>query len=254
METHYSRIIPFEEILNFRDLGGYAGRGGKNIAWRKLYRSGSLLHMGEADKTRLKNELHIKTVIELASPDDVKKRQEIRLLEEIGAQYYHIAFRPDMPDYYKTEMAMYVNHTTMGDVYLGRLKHKGFERRLMQTLEIIAEERHLPLLFHCAVGKNRSGILAALLLNALGVSDEDIIADYALSDSSMEAIKKSIVNDPATTEEVRNLPDFTWRAVPESMEAFLAGLKTEYGGAAGYLKQHGADKTLVKRLEKALLV
>ena len=141
----------------------------------------------------------------------------------------------------------------MGAVYLERMRHPGFGRKLIQALEIIADPAYHPLVFHCSQGKDRTGILAAMTFSLLGVKDGDIIRDYVLTDSSAEEVRTKIINDPATREEIRNLPDYSWRAVPESMEDFFKGLKKEYGSAAGYLKLHGADKTLVKRLEKALL-
>jgi protein-tyrosine phosphatase len=254
MSEECPRILTFENIPNFRDLGGYCAGRGKTIAYGRLYRCGALLDMTALDKIRLKNTLHLKTAIDLTTPDEPKKTREIRLLEEIGGKYYNIPFRPDVPNYYEMEMAMYVNHSTMGAVYLERMRHPGFGRKLIGALEMIAEPAYHPLVFHCSQGKDRTGILAAMLLSLLGVSDEDIIRDYNLSDSSAEEVRSKIINDPSTREEIRNLPDYCWRAVPESITVFLAGLKQTYGSAEGYLKLHGADKTLVKRLEEALLV
>jgi protein-tyrosine phosphatase len=253
MTEECQRIISFENIVNFRDLGGYPAGSGKKLAQGRLYRSGALLDLTAADKTRLKNEIRLKTVIDVTTPEEPKKTREIRLLEEIGTRYFNIPFRPDVPNYYQVEMAMYVNHFTMGQVYLERMKHPGFGLKLAMALEIIADPVNHPLCFHCSQGKDRTGILAAVTFSLLGVTAGDIIRDYVLSDSSAEAVRNKIVNDPDTREEIRNLPDFTWRAVPEYMETFLAGLEKEYGGAKGYIKKHGADKTLVKRLEKALL-
>ena len=253
MAEDCTRVITFENIPNFRDLGGYKAAGGKKLATQRLYRSGGLLDMTPADKARLKNEIGIKTVIDVTTPNETKKSREIRLLEEIGVKYFNIPFRPDVPNYYQVEMAMYVNHTNMGAVYIERMNHPGFGRKLIQALEIIADPVYHPLDFHCSQGKDRTGILAAVLLSLLGVSNKDIIGDYALSDTSSEAVKNRIVNDPNTPEAIRNLPDFSWRAVPDSITDFLKGLKKEYSSAAGYLKTHGADKTLMKRLEKALL-
>jgi len=253
MMEEYPRVITFENIPNFRDLGGYTARGGKKVASGRLYRSGMLLDMTPADKARLKNDIRLKTVIDLTTPDEPKKTRENRLLEEIGVKYFNIPFRPDVPNYYQVEMAMYVNHSTMGAVYLERMRHSGFGRKLIGALEMIADPAYHPLDFHCSQGKDRTGILAAVLLSLLGVAEKNIIYDYHLSDGSAEEVRSKIVNDPSTREEIRNLPDYCWRAVPESMTDFFEGVKKEYGSGVSYLKMHGADKTLVKRLEKALL-
>jgi protein-tyrosine phosphatase len=254
MENKPQRVLSFESIANFRDLGGYQSRGGRITAWRRLYRSGGLLHMTEKDKAFLKNDIQLKTVVDLRSPEEPKKLQEIRLLEEIGAKYFNVQFKWPVADYYKKEMDLYASTSNMGVVYLHRIRHEGFAKRLFSILEILADPQYYPLLFHCGAGKDRTGVLAAMLLNLLGVSDEDVISDYVLTDPSMEDVKQRICSDPETSDDVRNLPDFTWRAPPQFMETFLKGLKEEYGSAAGYLRKYGADKTLVRRLEKALLV
>ena len=254
MEKEYNRVIPFESIANFRDLGGYKGRGGRTTAWRRLYRSGGLLHMTAADKAFLKNDIQLKTVIDLRSPEEPKKLQEIRLLEEIGARYFNVQFKWPVVDYYKKEIELYASTSNMGVVYLHRIRHEGFAKRLFTILEIMADQQYYPLLFHCGAGKDRTGVLAAMVLKLVGVADEDVIRDYVLTDPSMEDVKKRICSDPETSDEVRNLPDFTWRAPPQFMATFLNGLREEYGSAAGYLKKYGAEKTLVPRLEKALLV
>jgi len=70
----------------------------------------------------------------------------------------------------------------------------------------------------------------------------------------MEEIRIQMNNDPETPEDIKDLPDFTWRAAPESMVRFLDGIKKEYGSAAGCLEEQGAGASLVRRLEKALFI
>jgi protein-tyrosine phosphatase len=254
VEEPFTRVIPFESIANFRDLGGYTARGGRTTAWRRLFRSGGLLHMTAPDKAFLKKDILLQTVIDLRSPEEPKKLQEIRLLEEIGVKYFNVPFKWPVADYYKKEMELCASTSNMGVVYLHRIRHDGFAKRLFTILEIMADPKYYPLLFHCGAGKDRTGVLAAMTLKLLGVSDADVISDYVLTDSSMEDVKQRICSDPETSDEVRNLPDFTWRAPSQFMRTFLDGMKEEYGSAADYLKKYGADSSLVKRLEKALLV
>ena len=130
-----------------------------------------------------------------------------------------------------------------------------FGRSVIAALEIIAEPDNHPLLFHCAAGKDRTGILAAVLLSSiLGVEDETIIEDYALSGPYAEKLLKQIKSSPETPEFAVNLPDFFWKAAPASMEMLLSTLRQEYGSIDGYLEAHGVKPSLVKRLERALLV
>jgi hypothetical protein len=69
----------------------------------------------------------------------------------------------------------------------------------------------------------------------------------------MEEIRNRLNNDPETPEDIKNLPDFTWKAAPESMALFLSTLKREYGSSQGYLEAQGAEPSLIKRLGRALL-
>jgi protein-tyrosine phosphatase len=253
MPEQYPRQIHFEGITVFRELGGYKARGGKTVGWRRIFRSSELLSMSPGDIIRLK-EVGLKAVINLRSPKEPEKHQEISLLNEMGARYYNVPFRLSSALLVTREEELYPKFSNMGEVYLNRISDKGYGQRIIEALEIIAGIENLPLLFHCAVGKDRSGVLAAFLLSVLGVADEDVIKDYILSGPYMKGILESIKNDPQMPDNVKNLPAYHWEATPESMTLLLSTLKKEYGSTEGYLKAQGADSSLVKRLEKALLV
>jgi protein-tyrosine phosphatase len=253
MIQSYPRVIPLENIKNFRDLGGYMAGKGVSTVWRRLYRSGDPVEMSAPDKAILKSDIGLKTVIDLTTPDDVKKLREIRLMEEIGVRYFNIPFRPDIQNYYEKELKLYQKTLNLGYFYLGRIGHESFSHKLAQALEIIADPQYHPVLFHCGAGKDRTGVLAAMILNLLNVGDVDIVNDYLFTDAAMTEIRDRIVSHPDTRDEVKNLPDFTWWAKPEYMQTFLDGLREKYGGTAGYLNTYDADKTLARRVAKALL-
>jgi protein-tyrosine phosphatase len=248
----YPRNISFEGILNFRDLGGYKARGGRSVAWRRVFRGGELLGMTPGDIIKLKN-IGIKAVINLRSPKEQQKQQEISLSGKCCARFYNVPFKLNSLSS-ENEQRLYSTFSNMGEVYLYRVRDKGYGRRIIEALEIIAEPENHPVIFHCGVGKDRSGVLAAVLLNALGVSDENVIDDYILTAPFMKDIFNRITNDPQTPDNVKNLPMYTWEAAAESMQLLLSTLKKEYGSTVGYLQENGADSTLVKRLEAALLV
>ena len=122
------------------------------------------------------------------------------------------------------------------------------------ALEIVADRDNHPLVFHCSAGKDRTGILAAMVLAALDVVDDDVVEDYALSAPLMKDIRDRMSRDPETAQGVKDLPDFQWDALAESMATFLSLLRREYGSADGFLKANGACSSLVNRLKAALLV
>jgi protein-tyrosine phosphatase len=154
----------------------------------------------------------------------------------------------------KQETELFRDATDLGELYLYRIRPPEFGQRLRDSLELIADRNNHPLVFHCSVGKDRTGVLAAILLAATGVIDEDIIHDYTLSAPFMPELRDHWRNDPAAPPEVKEVPDFQWEASAESIARFLALLRREYGSAAGYLEAHGADNSLPRRLEEALLV
>jgi protein-tyrosine phosphatase len=252
MTEQYSRDIQFEGILNFRDMGGYRARGGRTIAWRRLFRSGEMHHMTGNDAARLGGEIGIKTVIDLRSSNAQEKtgagllgQTEIKIVSLPCA----VVFDGD------TEQGMTAAKKFSGleEAFNYQIRLKNYSGSLIKAMEIIADTKNHPVVFHCNAGKDRSGILAALILSILGVMKHDIINDYAMTDQYMKAFIDRWNSDTETAGVLDDLPAYHLRAVPESMEIFLNALKKDHGSVEGYLKAQGADATLVNRLEKALL-
>jgi protein-tyrosine phosphatase len=247
----YSRHIQFESVVNFRDLGGYRTGDGRTIAWRRLFRSGELRSMTQRDFDKLTQEIGLKSVIDLRSGFELEK-QGLGLLSGSGIKYRNISFIPDGGDP-KANEQRYSDFTNMGEFYIHLVKQGSFGKRIVQALEVIAGADNYPLVFHCAVGKDRTGILAAILLDILGVGDKDIIEDYAISGPFMKEIVARMEKSPEKPKDAQGLPGFFWDATPESMAVFLSSVRREYGSGRGYIRAQGADGTLFSDLEKALL-
>jgi protein-tyrosine phosphatase len=253
MKPFYSRSIDFEAVSGFRDLGGYPAKDGRMVAWRRLFRSGELRRMTDNDLQKFKKEIGIAAVIDLRhARDGIAQQQEINLLNQVGAKYFYVPLNTNADR--SKERVQYQNYSHMGLVYLSRLRHQEYGRRIIEALEIIAQPDNHPLVFHCVAGKDRSGVLAAFVLSVLGVADKDIIEDYSFSAQHMKALFERMSKDPNISEDILNLPAYTWEAAPESMEWFLSNLKREYGSAREYLEIQGAEKSLFGKLEQALLV
>lgn len=153
----------------------------------------------------------------------------------------------------KADEQRFKEFTNMGQFYLYLVRQREFDKRIVAALKIIAEPGNHPLVFHCAIGKDRTGILAAVLLSVLGVKDEDIIEDYSLSTPYMEVLLEHMSNDPKMAEMAGHLPGYFWEAAPESMALFLSTLRREYGSVRDYLKARGVEPSLIERLESSLL-
>jgi protein-tyrosine phosphatase len=245
--TSSSGEIKFEGIVNCRDLGGYKTQGGRTVARRRLFRSGYIHPATAGDLNLLQAELKLTSVINLRG-NKAGQQKEVSLLNDAGIKYFNTPFFS-----YQQEELNY-NFSNMGEAFLFRIRHQEYAKPIIAAMEIIADPKNLPLLFHCGAGKDRSGLVAAFVLSVLGVADSDIIADYILSAPYMADLVAGMMNDPNTPEEEKNLPAYTWEATAESMALFLTGLKPEFGSARRYLEINGAEISLFDRLEKALLV
>jgi protein tyrosine/serine phosphatase len=211
-----------------------------------------MMNMTAEDFRRLSGEIGLASVIDLRSSLE-RERHGIGLLSESKIKNHHVSFLSDGRDRPGEELR-YADFKNMGEFYAKLIKVEGFGSRVVAALEIIAGPGNHPLVFHCAIGKDRTGILAGILLSALGVADKDIITDYTMSGPHVQVILARLKSQRETAAFVNKFPAFAWEAAPVSMALLLAALKDGYGSAAGYLKQNGADTTLVKRLEKALLI
>ena len=167
MTEKYSRHLGFKSVSNFRDIGGYKTRNGKTVAWRRLFRSGDLRHMTQGDYKRLKEEIRLATVIDLRSDFEIK-RQGVGLLAQADIRYHNIPFITDDDDP-KANERRYKDLKNMCEFYIEQARQKEYGKHIIEALEVIAEPENHPLVFHCAVGKDRTGMLAAILLNLLGV-------------------------------------------------------------------------------------
>jgi len=250
MTELYSRHISFEYVPNFRDLGGYRARDGYTVAWRRLFRSGELGNMTRSDFNLLTGEIGLTSVIDLRSSMEVEQ-QGVGLLAKAGIKYHNISFIAGGNR--DEDKRLFREFTNMGQFYLHLVRHSEFGERVVAALKIIAEPGNHPLVFHCAIGKDRTGILAAILLSALGVEDEDIIEDYSLSTPYMEELINRMNNEPKMAEFARQLPGYICQAAPESLALFLSTLQREYGSVRNYLEIQGIEPSLIQRLEKALL-
>lgn len=247
------RHLRFTSVVNFRDIGGYRGYRGKTVAWRRVYRSGEFRNLSREDLQRLTGELRVKTVLDLRSGNELKNNGK-GLLAETNLRYCNIAFMTDGDGDPETNRKRYAHCTNMGDFYLELMRQKEFGKRVVQALEMIAEPENHPLVFHCAVGKDRTGMLAAMLLKLLGVKEADIIEDYTLSEPYMDELFAKLKANPPKDAPPLDIPDYFWKASAASMKKLLSTLTKEYGSIEEYLKEMGMTEDLPQQLRKALLV
>jgi protein tyrosine/serine phosphatase len=239
------RTIAFDAVFNFRDLGGYPARDGRRVRWRRLFRADGLHRLRPEESDRFR-ELGITTVIDLRSAEEVATRGRV---PEPDVVYHHLAMFDVEPDWPPDDDSP----GYLADRYLEMVEEG--RRTLAASLEVLSDEAAYPLVFHCAAGKDRTGILAAVVLALLGVPDDVIVQDYALSQEAMGRLGAWLrANMPDVADANSTLPSSVFGATVETMTVFLAHLQRAYGGAEGLVRELGVDPDLVRRLREHLLI
>ena len=164
------RRLPLAGPVNFRDLGGYAALGGRSLRWRQLYRSDGLATLTETDHRVLVDELGLRTILDLRAAEEVAASVPQGLLDA-GLRHVNVPIFDETRQLWREDDGP---GFTIAQFYYRMLDLSS--DRFVEALRLIAEAPG-PIVFHCAAGKDRTGILAAVVLSLLGVSTEDIVAD-----------------------------------------------------------------------------
>jgi protein-tyrosine phosphatase len=245
-----NRLISFDGCFNFRDLGGYRAEGGQQVRWDRLYRADGINRLQDTDLKRFA-ELGIVTVIDLRTSSEVEKRGVLDAMA-VGARYHHLPLVDvidDMSEFGPDEIAA---PSFVADRYQDMLRDGA--DRLAAALAVLAQPEALPAVFHCAAGKDRTGILAAIVLRLLGVSAEDVTADYALSQAAMQQLLASFTdNSPQAAEALAKYPSAMLGADPSNMARFLDAVESECGSMAAFVASLGVANSTVDGLRAALL-
>jgi protein-tyrosine phosphatase len=126
--------------------------------------------------------------------------------------------------------------------------------RFAKAFEALAEPDALPAVFHCAAGKDRTGLLAALLLGSLGVSHDDIVDDYTLTVDGMARFRVWAAREwPEWAERMATMPPAFTAALPEAMRAIVDELSAQHGSIRDYVRSIGVSTDTLARLESNLL-
>ena len=228
------RHVSLEGSFNFRDLGGYKVAGGRSVRWRRLFRADGLHRLTEADLDRLV-ELGLRTVIDLRTVDEVEERGRIEWPAP-GLAYHHLPMIDVLPD--REEMPSWISASFVAERYTAMLGEGG--QAVTEALALLRDPSAYPAVFHCAAGKDRTGILAAVVLGLLGVSDADIVTDYALSRAAMARMLEWLrATHPEVLEQMENRTAAIIAAEPETMALFLERFRLEYGSFETYARSLG---------------
>ncbi len=234
----HPRQLIFTGMVNFRDLGGLPADGG-TVKGGVLYRSDSLAYATEADAKRLVDELGLATVIDLRGQYEVDNLGR-GPLAETSVTYVHapivdVSGADDLAGHYVAMLA------EKGDVLAGMIK-------------LLADAEALPAVFHCEAGCDRTGVLAAAVLSLLGVAEELIAEDYALTAPAMPAIHAR-VREVARQLGLPTRPgvDLDWAPEAPTMAGALSMARERWGGMRGWAAEYGVSDDDVAALRAALI-
>ncbi|MBA0126542.1 tyrosine-protein phosphatase [Haloechinothrix sp. YIM 98757] len=241
------RWVNFASIDNVRDLGGLPAGDGYRTRTGLAFRSSTLQELTDSDLRTWLDRLGLRTVIDLRLPNEVR-REGYGLLTGTGVRRINLPIRGEnaRPD----DVVPDSRGTDLTALYAGMLR--GSEESIVAAARIIADRDRHAVVFHCAGGKDRTGVLAAVLLDAVGVPAESIVQDYALTGRRLESIRARLVRLPSY-ERLPAVGTGVLSADPAVMRRFVAMMREKYGGGAEWLVRHGMRESELDRLREALV-
>jgi protein-tyrosine phosphatase len=240
----YPRNLTFSSVYNFRDVGGYAGHDGRTTRWRRLYRADSL-HRLKGDDWEAFAALGVRSVLDLRRSFEVE--QHGRVPEAEGLRYYNPVL--EHVEWSDVPHPDGIQHERwLADRYLNFLEDG--QAGLATSLNVIADPAAAPIVVHCMAGKDRTGVVCALTLSLLGVSDEDIATDYALTETAMASLTEYLrTNNPEAIEG----NDHMFDSPRAAMLLFLADVRTLHGSVEKYVREIGVSGEQVASMRAHLL-
>lgn len=237
------RQIHLEGANNVRDLGGVHTADGREVRSGRLFRADALHKLTDADMQVLEP-LGIVTIMDFRSDQEIEQTGKARLVEQ-GANHLHIPLMgsdPSRPEQYEIP-------PSLGELYQMMARHRA--ERFAEAINQLVLLENMPVMFHCAAGKDRTGITAAMIYSMLGVDRETIVADYVLTDAAMERVIAGMGDN--VHPEARQYPASYMRAEAVSITLFLDTLDTEFGSPEEWLLRAGVEEASFDRLHEAML-
>ena len=218
------RLIALEGAVNFRDLGGYRTDEGRRTRWRVLFRADGLSELTEPDLAVLR-EIGIRTVVDLRSGEEVEQSRFD--VEAHPVTFHHFPFietLPDAEEFARTPGFLPAKYVQMLEEAAPQIV--GGADRAGRT------RTPCPAVFHCTAGKDRTGLLSALVLSLLGVPEETVVADYALSGAAMARLRAKLAAKYPDGMALIADADVVFSADPANMVALFAHVHERYGSPA----------------------
>lgn len=244
------RRLPVEGMCNARDLGGYPAADGRVTNYGRFIRSEVPRAVTRRGLDFLRD-YGVAVSIDLRSPEEIKRIPNL-LADEPWVEFINIpvynkqvagAVAKSSPDHF----------VKWPDLYISMIDSQA--EWIRDVFNALAEKSGSgAVMFNCTTGKDRTGMITALLLALAGVSYYDIVADYCVSQVYLRPVYAEIFgtwDSPAL--DVNGLDDPFFKTVPENMASLLIHIDNEYGGVPQYLGRCGINESTLERLRSVLL-
>jgi protein-tyrosine phosphatase len=240
--------LRLDGLMNARDLGGLRTRDGRVIRSRQVIRSDNPKGLTEQGQEQFASIVGPSLVIDLRMTMEVDR--EGYVIAHDPARVVNLPMRPQSgvtPEQIEAGAA-----DNLVDDYLRQIDVNADS--LIEALRLIADPDNRPVLIHCTAGKDRTGLVVAMLLEILGVDHEVIVADYHVTSGNMAPILERIRSAEVFQDNgLASAPMWIFESHPETMRDFLGRMNGRYGSAEAWALAHGLTAQDIGRLREDLL-
>jgi protein-tyrosine phosphatase len=228
------RLIQLENSINIRDIGGYTGKDGRKIKWRKVIRSEELAHLSDRDVDYF-GALRLKHVFDFRNK--AKSERQVDRLPKTAQ--YHL-----LPVFSGAELKIDdFDFTRPGtvDSFMRSVYQTQTESRahcFAEVLKYLTEPSEFPILYHCTNGKDRTGFMTYLILSILGVPEDVILSDYTLTNLTFDESFKLLGNIMSEELGIENYHLWEFYGVkPQWLKQSMDYINTNFGNVETYLME-----------------
>ena len=244
------REVRLEGAFNIRDLGGLSAGRASRTTRGLVYRADSLDSLTDSDKQILFGDLAIGTVIDLRTPEEAggDGLSDARLFPTLTVHSL-----PVIPDgRIGVEPFPVGDAEAVAKLYLEYVVDRGpIVAGVVQAIATSAAEG-VPALFHCAAGRDRTGVVAAVLLALLGVPDRVVVADYEESNRQAAEVSQRLTLNPLYRDDETAAATGTNLVDPAAIRKFLELFRAEFGSPRVWALAHGLTAASLTTLTPTL--
>jgi protein-tyrosine phosphatase len=242
-DIHDGRFLALAGADNVRDLGGLPTDRGWWTRPRRLLRGELTPELTAGDVDLLSQEIGLRTVIDLRRDDEVRAAPLSWPRESVRRLHCPLAL--------PSSQAL---PRTAGELVTGYLDFLSVDPApLVAAMRAVLDPACHPVLFHCASGKDRTGVLSALALDVLGVPREVNARDYALTSARMPRVTARLAGIDLYRRQLKSVTPEALDARAPTLLAFLGRVDALYGGPLAWLLGHGIESAEVERFRATML-